>query len=229
MLYKRVKHLSDCIVFFDFDNTITPFDILDDIIERFSINKDWIAIEQDWKLGKIGSKECIKGQLRSVRISKKGLLRYLSKVKINPYFNKLLFLLKKAGVRFLILSDNFHFIINYILKNNGIRGITVCANILKFNNDRINPVFNRQNRHCGHCGHCKTKNLLNKDFRDKIIIYIGDGLSDVCPAQKADIVFAKSSLLKHFRRGKIPCIPFKGMNKIYNYFKETYESEPKSK
>ncbi|MEW6171254.1 MAG: hypothetical protein AB1472_06850 [Candidatus Omnitrophota bacterium] len=65
-------------VFIDFDNTITPFDILDDIVERFSINKNWVALEKKWKEGKIGSQECLEGQLSLVRISKNALLKYLA-------------------------------------------------------------------------------------------------------------------------------------------------------
>jgi len=41
--------LSNCRVFFDFDNTMTTSDVLDDVIRRFSINDKWIALENVWK------------------------------------------------------------------------------------------------------------------------------------------------------------------------------------
>ena len=36
--------LSNCRVFFDFDNTLTQGDVLDDIIKRFSVNEEWLDL-----------------------------------------------------------------------------------------------------------------------------------------------------------------------------------------
>lgn len=215
-------------VFFDFDNTITPFDILDDIIERFSVDRSWVKFEQLWKKGKIGSKKCLQGQLSSVRITKGSLEKYLSTIKVDPCFKRLFLLLKRRGVRPVILSDNFSFIIKYILRNNGIRGLRVYSNSLKFDKDRLLVSFPHTNISCFRCGHCKKNNLPGSNFRDKIV-YIGDGLSDICPAESSDIVFAKGSLLKHFKQNKISCIPFKDLSGVYRYFKEGKLDEPKTK
>ena len=38
--------LQDCRIFFEFDNTITLSDILDDIIKKFAINRDWMRYEE---------------------------------------------------------------------------------------------------------------------------------------------------------------------------------------
>ena len=215
----RLSSLSNCVVFFDFDNTITLFDLLDDIIERFSVDTGWIALENSWRTGKISSRECLAGQLRSVRVSKKDLLQYLSQIKIDPHFYRIFAMLKREGIKPVILSDSFTFIIEAILKNNGVKGVKVYANSLRFHKGRLIPSFSYSNQRCLRCAHCKKKNLLKKDIRNKIIIYIGDGLSDVCPAEHADIVFAKGELLKHFRKKKKLCIAYNSLEDINNYFK----------
>lgn len=215
--------LDNCIVFFDFDNTITHFDVLDDIIERFSSDGKWVAFEKDWREGRIGSRECLQGQLRSVRVNKQTLSEYLSHIKVDPFFSKLVAWFKEKGIKVIILSDSFSFILEYILRNNGIRGLEVYSNRIRFRNDRLIPSFPYVNRRCLRCGHCKTKHLQRKDLRSKIIIYIGDGLSDVCPAQKADLVFAKGSLLKYLRKNKRNCIAYKRLGNVYKYFKEEYQ------
>lgn len=209
--------LRDCLVIFDFDNTITEFDTLDDIVERFAINKDWVGVEKMWKQGKIGSRKCLELQLGLVRITRQNLIRYLSSVKLDPYFKKLVRLLNSRKIKFIILSDNFSFIINKVLKDKGLRGIKVYSNSLKFKGDRLLLKFPHQNRSCLRCGHCKKSNLLKNSFRDKII-YIGDGLSDVCPARHSDIVFAKGSLLKHLRKINKDCIPIRNLKDAYQYF-----------
>ena len=215
----RLASLSDCLVFFDFDNTITPFDVLDDIVKRFSIDKKWMTFEDAWRQGRIGSRACLKGQLESVRVSKGSLQRYLSRIKIDPHFPAIFSMLKREGIKPVVLSDSFTPIIEHILRNNGIRGVSIYANNLRFLNYKLIPSFPYQNKHCRRCAHCKKKNLLKKGIRDKIILYVGDGLSDVCPAECSDVVFAKGSLLKHFRDKKRLCVAFKSLDDIYNYFK----------
>ena len=94
-------------IFFDFDNTITLTDILDNVIENFSVDKKWMGYEVLWKKEKIGSKECLEGQLASVNVAKADLCRYLSKVKLDPGFKKLLRFIRNKGIKPVILSDTF--------------------------------------------------------------------------------------------------------------------------
>lgn len=216
---RRLPSLSKCMVFFDFDNTMTFFDVLDDIIKRFSINRNWIAFETAWKKGKIGSRACLEGQLQSVRITKKDLSQYLSQIIVDPHFHKFFAVLKREGIKPVILSDNFSFIIKSVLDNNGINGVSVYANELRFKKDRLIPSFPYRNRHCSRCAHCKKENLLKKGIRDKVIIYIGDGLSDVCPAECSDLVFAKGALLKQLRKTRRLSLAFNNLEDIDNYFR----------
>lgn len=225
MVNKKPRKLSDCLIFFDFDNTITSFDTLDDIIQRFAVNEDWKSLEEDWLARKIGSRECLKGQLALVRITKRKLCQYLKDIRISPYFSRILTLLKKNKARVTILSDNFEFIIKYILDNNDIKGIGLKANRIGFKGERLITSFPYINKKCRYCGHCKTKNLPKARLEDKIIIYVGDGASDFCPAKKTDLVLAKGSLLRHFRAKGLPCVAFKDLRGVYKYFKEINDSK----
>ena len=56
--------------------------------------------------------------------------------------------------------------------------------------------------------------------RGRTNIYIGDGLSDICPAEHSDIVFAKGSLQERFTKTKKEFIPFKNMSDVYRWFLE---------
>jgi 2,3-diketo-5-methylthio-1-phosphopentane phosphatase len=216
-MYKNI--LSDCAVFFDFDNTITHFDVLDNIVETFARDKKWIAFENAWKKGKIGSKECLSGQLRSVRIDKKSLARYLSKIKVDPYFKKIIALLKKRGVLPVIVSDSFSFFLKYILKNNGVGNIKIYSNKIKLSGDKLIPSFPYQHNNCTICGNCKSSHLPLKGAKDKVIIYIGDGLSDLCPAKNSDVVFAKGNLKNYLTKEGKPFIPFNSLKDVYNFMR----------
>jgi 2-hydroxy-3-keto-5-methylthiopentenyl-1-phosphate phosphatase len=204
-------------VLIDFDNTITLFDVLDDIIKRFSVDKRWIALEEAWREGRIGSRECLEGQLGSVRMTKKGLTRYLSRVRLDPYFKKLLMLSRERGMKMAIVSDDFSFIIKRILKESGLDRIRIHSNAMRFRKDTFKLVFPHTNGRCGRCANCKRMHLSKYKDRNRIIIYIGDGLSDVCPAKHADLVFAKGSLLKRLRREGKRCVEFNGLADVYRH------------
>ncbi len=212
---------SKAVVFFDFDRTIASIDTFDDLILRYSVDKRWVKIEEDWKEGLIGSRVCLSEQLKGVRIRKKELDAYLKRIKIDPGFKMLLGFLKKKKIKTFILSDNFDYILKSILKNNGIGRLKVYCNKLKIQGDRLVPSFPMQNKKCRKCGHCKEKNLLANTGVDSIIYYIGDGRCDICPALQADFVFAKDSLLQYFRGAGLECSPFANLGSVHRELKRS--------
>ena len=211
---------KNLVVFFDFDNTITTKDVLDDMLVRFSKDDRWKDLEEKWKNSQIGSMTCLKGQIEGIRITKGQLDKYLLTVHIDPYFKKLLDFLRYNKVRTFIVSDNFDYILRRILKSNGIDGLEVYANKVKIVEDRLKPSFPISNRSCGECAHCKKTTLLKKMAGDDVSVYVGDGLSDVCAAQEADIVFAKDFLKDYFKNKRLPHVPINGLKDIYQYLEE---------
>jgi len=228
MSAKPIERISACHVVFDFDNTITDFDVLDDIVSRFSINKKWVKLENAWLKKKIGSEECLRGQLKGVRVTKADLLRYLDKIKVSLYFQKVINLLRKHGARVEILSDNFAPFIRRILRKNRVSGFKLYANNISFRGNRLVPSFPHRNVSCFSCAHCKTNNLPSERRGDKILIYIGDGNSDICPAKKADIVFAKGTLARHFEKSRLDYRKFNSIREIYNFFRSYNVSKTKN-
>jgi 2-hydroxy-3-keto-5-methylthiopentenyl-1-phosphate phosphatase len=212
--------LSNCRVFFDFDNTMTISDVLDDVIQRFSINEDWMVLEKAWLEGQIGTKECLEGQLRNVRITKNALHKFLKKVELDPHLHKLLALLIREGIKPVILSDNFTYIVEWILKLHGIKDLKVYGNALRFYREHIYPSFPYDNPFCLTCAHCKKIHLTKDKTENKLIVYVGDGRSDFCPARVSDIVFAKDNLLRFMMKEELPCISYKNLGDVHYYFQE---------
>ena len=106
------------VVFLDFDNTITSLDVLDGIMKQFAIGQKWKTLQKKWENGEINTLDCLKGQLDEISFTKEKLALYLSQIKIDPGFRKLLSFLKKRDIPVIIVSDNFDIIIKQILKNN---------------------------------------------------------------------------------------------------------------
>ena len=143
--------LSNCRVFFDFDNTLTKSDVLSEIIKKFSVNDHWLSLENAWINGEIGAKECLEGQMRGVRVGKKALEKYLAGVELDKNCYKVLSFLNAEGVRPVILSDNFAPIIECILAYHGIKDVKFYANALRFYKDRLIPSFPYDNPFCPSC------------------------------------------------------------------------------
>ena len=208
-------------VFIDFDNTVTLVDVLSQLIEQFSINDDWMALEEAWRSGEISAKDCLIGQMKGVRIYQGELNEYLKIIEVDPYFSKLIDLLIERGIEINIVSDNFESIIKSILDNNGIKGVSVYANHLRVFRNRLFPSFPHQNPECLLCAHCKKIHFVKEAHSmEDPIIYIGDGQSDICPAKEADIVLAKGVLLKYLKNQKLSCIEFKNLDQVCEYLKE---------
>jgi 2,3-diketo-5-methylthio-1-phosphopentane phosphatase len=212
---KNADHFE---IYFDFDNTITDFDILDDIIQRFSINDDWKRIEEDWASGAIGSRECLEQQFAQVRVSAGAFQDYLATIKIDPAFPDILRLLHSKQVEPVIVSDSFSMIIARILANNGIVGLKILSNEMTLEGDKPVLTFPYFHSICTRCGNCKTSHLLQRNRPSGTKkIYVGDGQSDVCPAGFCEILFAKGSLLKHYSSLRKDCIPFQNLGTVYSH------------
>ncbi len=220
LLAKSPIVLSNCRVFLDFDNTMTTSDVLDDVIRRFSVNDHWMTLEKAWQDGQIGTKECLEGQLKNLRLTKKALNNFLKNVELDPNFHKLLTLLVREGIKPVILSDNFSYIIELILSYHGIRDLKVYGNAMRFYREHIIPSFPYDNPFCLSCAHCKKIHLTKDKTENKLIVYVGDGRSDFCPARVSDIVFAKDSLLEFMGREGLPCLAYKDLGDVHQYFQE---------
>ncbi|MBI5645561.1 MAG: HAD-IB family phosphatase [Ignavibacteriae bacterium] len=67
---------------------------------------------------------------------------------------------------------------------------------------------------CARCGTCKRNRMLTLTPDDDIIVLIGDGFSDFCAAQYADIVFARDALETYCQRENISFRRFSSFDNI---------------
>lgn len=182
------------IIFTDFDGTITSVDTCSAMAKVFS-SDGWEEIDRLWQDKKISTEECANRTFQLFRAKPADLEEFLSTIKIDSYFLEFVKLAQIQDDKIVVLSDGYDFNINSIFHKYGIN-LPFYSNKLSYDGTfHIECVYT--NHLCGNCGTCKT-NLINslKNDNDKVV-YIGDGRSDFCPAEHADFVFAKNSLLKH--------------------------------
>ena len=200
------------VLFIDFDNTISLGDVLDGVIEKFSRTSDWQHWQTEWREGRISTLECLQRQMGDLAVDEATLLEYVRHVQVDPGFVRLQAWAAASGTELLIVSDNFAPILDEILRHHRIAAPPVYANALAFSNGSIIPSFPFRSPDCPRCAHCKATHLAR--YEGYRTIYVGDGLSDTCPAMRADRVFAKDSLARYLDEHGKAYTPFASLDEV---------------
>jgi 2,3-diketo-5-methylthio-1-phosphopentane phosphatase len=197
----------------DFDGTIALEDVTDSLLERFA-DESWKDVEAQWLAGKIGSRDCMARQVSLIEADYESLNRYLDTVEIDPSFSSFVDKCKRFDeINLHVVSDGIDYALKRILGNNKLSDLRVTANALvALPGDRYCLRFPHSKPDCdvraGTCK-CAVAQIRGKKARRAgATLLIGDGLSDVCLASRADFVFAKNRLLEHCRAKAIPNLPF---------------------
>ncbi len=209
------------VLFFDFDNTLTQGDLLDELIERYSPNEWWRDWEHAWAAGALPARECLRLQIENMRVSRGELFEYLTKVRIDPVFVDIVQWARAHHVAVNIVSDSFQPLISHVLKSNGVDGdIPIFANEVSFaGDDRLVPHFPHYDPACARSANAKARHL--EPYRTSKIIFAGDGHSDLDAALAADVVFAKASLAKELDERGAAFYPFETLEPVLAYLETT--------
>lgn len=195
-----------CHLFVDFDGTIAPSDTTDLLLEQFA-DPSWEAVEEEWKAGRIGSRECLVRQIDLVRATPSQFDTFVESIEIDPDFPAFVALCGQEGHDITVVSDGLDRTVNAVLDRAGI-SLPHFANRLEWiGGDRWRLTFPHARSDCrALSGNCKCQ------FADaalgKVKIVVGDGRSDFCVAGRADLVLAKGALARHCRAGDLPFFAF---------------------
>ena len=215
------RSLLKPVLFFDFDNTLMQGDILDEVIEKYSPNEAWRDWEDAWAKGQLPARDCLRLQVGNMRVSRERLLEDLTRVRIDPAFAEIVEWAKLRQVGINIVSDSFVPLIRHILRSNGIDGIPVFANNLRFlANDRLVASFPFYDPACERSANAKALHLM--PYRASRIIFAGDGHSDLDAALAADVVFAKCALANELDARGVAFYPFDTLEPVLAFL-ETVE------
>jgi 2-hydroxy-3-keto-5-methylthiopentenyl-1-phosphate phosphatase len=209
-------------LFFDFDNTITNGDVLDQVIERFSVTDDWRRWEDAWSRGEISTRQCLENQIAGLVASEAELVDFVADFPIDPNFETIVRWAATEQIQLIIVSDNFSCLVRKILSGNVFADLPLFANKLTFSGNRPKAHFPYTSLDCARCANCKVTHF--ERFRGRSTIYVGDGLSDVCPALSADLVFAKDSLAEYLNSRDVGFEPFVSLDTVAEFLIGRYSA-----
>ncbi len=192
----------------DFDGTLSVKDTIDDMLEHFA-DPSWEDIEQSWLNGDINAVECMTQQVRMVKTDNITLEGFFRGIQLDatfiPFYKHISRFAKVA-----IVSDGLDHAVKVAMRNAAMPDIPVYANHLHFTPNGLDISFPNKVEGCaGGNGTCKCAIARNLALNaNGPTVLIGDGKSDACLAGRADIVFAKGSLIKYCEKNNIPHFKF---------------------
>ncbi len=124
-------------------------------------------------------------------------------------------------IEIFIVSDGFDLYIERILKKYQIKNLKFFANKLKIlDNGTLVAEFPYTDEECTRCACCKRNRLLTLSSDEDIIVYIGNGFSDQCAVNFADIVFARDKLQTYCQKKNISYYLYQNFIDIINRLEE---------
>ncbi len=213
--------MKDLIFLIDFDRTITINDSTDELMKLHN-EKLMLEYQDKFRRKEIRVRDYIKDLLESLKLTKKVYDEDVSKnVIVDRYFKDFLKLNYDVKV---VSAGTYENILPVFKKNNiNIEEKDIYSNKIDFEGDKITVSFPYDNNDSFE-GICKKSILLKYKKLYKIVVFIGDGYSDIPASKEADILFAKEgrSLEKYCIKNNMSYISYRDFSDIIKVVKENF-------
>lgn len=212
-------YLKNFAILVDFDGTITTVDTNDKLTQVYGNNvipKLW----QSYNEGEIDFLTLIDLQFREFKLTEEEYTNFiLTEFDLTEGFIEFYKNIEKNHIPFAVVSGGFHNGIVPFLNKYGIEDVDIFANSFIFNGNNMRAkIYDEGDTiDCsgyGPCGNCKVRHYNRYKEKYETVIFIGDGTTDQCVAQIADVIFAKDKLLDYCKRNQIECRPWEDFNDI---------------
>lgn len=193
----------------DFDGTVTEKDTLELVVQRYA-PEAWEAVEGRLRAGEMSLLDAMRDEFRHVRAAEAEVVRYvLHHAKLRAGFTEFVRWVERGGHTLIIVSAGFRSLIDPILAAAGLSHLHVHAGDALFTPLGTSLSFPPSSAECiASCGHCKRETIAAHGPFPGPVVYIGDGYSDRCAIQDADIVFARGELARFLAAEGVPHYAF---------------------
>jgi 2-hydroxy-3-keto-5-methylthiopentenyl-1-phosphate phosphatase len=174
----------------------------------------WRQFLEDYREDRITVGEFNRRAFALVREDEATLVEFVGRTaRLRSGFTEFIAYCRGMGLRCVIVSNGLDFYINTILKNAGISGLEVFAAHTRFNPEGIRVNYLGPDGRDIQVGfkEAYARHFLAHGYR---IVYIGNGWSDIFPAQIAEHIFACDELLTLCREKTLAVVPFEDFNDV---------------
>lgn len=214
----------DLDIFCDFDGTISPVDVGFGLFDRYGEQEPWNTMAEE---GRIPIQEYWRAMIANLDrpLSEALVDGFLRELPFDPGIIGLLALVREEGIPFTVVSDGLDLYINRYFAIHGISDLKIfCNRAVRDNAGGTTISFPYAAEGCS-CPSavCKRNVVLSQSRPHARIVYIGDGITDYCPAEYADIIFAKGRLAAYCNANRLPHYPFSTMADVERQLRRLLE------
>jgi 2-hydroxy-3-keto-5-methylthiopentenyl-1-phosphate phosphatase len=206
--------LSQRTLVVDFDGTITQEDVLDEIARTFGDDEVYREVDEALDRNGITLHEVLRREFEPVRASLGEVIEWVhANASIRQGFRELVELARERGWRVVVVSSGFRQLIEPMLERAGIEGLELVSNEVDPDPEGWRITFFDESR-CEICGEACKWTTVRSVVDGGEVVYVGDGYSDRCAAEDADLVFARRGLAAYLTERGVPYEPFEDFFQI---------------
>ena len=198
----------------DFDGTITEQDVLDAIARTFGDMDVYREVDEALDRNGMTLHEVLRREFAPVTAPVEEVVAWvLANSSVRSGFRELVALARDRGWRLVVVSSGFRQFIEPVLEREGVGGVELVANEAEPDPSGWRVRFFDE-RECETCGEACKRPTVRSIAPEGEIVYVGDGYSDRCAAEDADLVFARRGLEAYLRERHVPYTHFENFHDV---------------
>ena len=207
----------------DFDDTTVLENVAELLLKEFG-GYGWQQYQKQNSSRRMSLKEYQELAFQTVKVGKETMKDLVKeKATLRPHFKALYEYCQRSNIPLAIATMGLDFYVEALLEREGMDSIPYYAVDTEFTDKGIQYGYRYTWDGCWQPGNCKCRVLERYRRKGHAILFAGDGKTDICPADRSDVVFARRFLEEHRQEKGLPYVPLTDFSKVIDSL-ETFES-----
>ena len=203
----------------DFDDTITVGNVSAAVRDEFC-PVDWRTMEDEYLAGEYSVEESNIRQFGLIVADRKEIEDFVvGDVVVRYAFDEFVDYCRGVGIRLVVVSSGLDLYIRPVMRQLGLEDLEVFSGSAVVASDGIRVEY-RDPSGAPITSGFKESYLRYFQRQGNAVIYVGDGLSDIVPAQEADFVIARATLEESLKERDVPHSTFETFGDVGTHVDE---------